>query len=367
MASTPSDSPWQALRSHLRLLVLAPPLAGALALAVTFAIPPSFTAVTSFLPPQQQGGAASALASLGALAGLAGTVGGAKTPADQFVALMRSVTVSDRIIDQFGLQQAYGKEFRIDTRKALDANVRFQIGKKDGLITIEVDDTSPKQAAAMANRYVDELRKMTNTIALTDAQQRRVFFEKQLELTRDKLGKAQQALQSSGVGAGTLKAEPKAAAEGYAKLRAEATAAEVRLQTLRNALSDTAPEVLQQLATLRAMRDQLAKLEATTADNPDPGYISKYREFKYQETLYDLFARQYELARVDESREGALIQVVDPAQVPEKKSKPKRIIITLSTVAAVLLAALVFALVRGTRGLAARAEDEASGAPLASA
>jgi uncharacterized protein involved in exopolysaccharide biosynthesis len=75
-------------------------------------------------------------------------------------------------------------------------------------------------------------------------------------------------------------------------------------------------------------------------------YVSKYREFKYQETLFDLFARQYEAARVDEAREGALIQVVDPATVPERKSKPKRGLVAVGTTLATLLLLAGFVVVR---------------------
>lgn len=179
---------------------------------------------------------------------------------------------------------------------------------------------------------------MTGTIAVTEAQQRRVFFEDQLQQTKDRLINAQQTLQASGFSQGAIKAEPKAAAEGYARLRAEVTAAEVRLRTMRGNLADDTPEVRQQHATVGALRDQLARLEQPNDVRGGPDYVSKYREFKYQETLFDLFARQYELARADESREGALVQVVDAATPPEKKSKPKRAITAvLTTLGAALL------------------------------
>lgn len=317
------------LGQHWKLLTAAPVGAGLVALGVAFVIPPTFTGVTTFLPPQQQSTAASVLSQLGPLAGLVGSGANLRTPADQYVALMRSVTVSDRIVDQFKLIEQYDTKYRMDARKELDGNVRISVGKKDGLITVEVDDRSPQRAADMANRYVDELRRMTSTIAISEAQQRRLFFEHQLQQTKDKLTAAQLALQASGFNQGAIKAEPKAAAEGYAKLRAEVTAAEVRLQAVRGSLADDTPEVRQQQATLAALRGQLARLEQTTDPNAGPDYVSKYREFKYQETLFDLFARQYELARVDESREGALIQVVDPATPPERKSKPKRAIIAV--------------------------------------
>jgi len=335
------------LREHLLLLIAAPLLAGLVALGITYLIKPTFTATTVFLPPQQQqSAAASVLAQLGPLAGLAGAAGAIRTPADQYVALMQSVTVSDRIIDRFGLMQEYDAELRMDARKALANNVRITVGKKDGLITVEVDDKSPQRAADMANQYVDELRYMTSTIAVTEAQQRRLFFEHQLQQTKERLTAAQQALQASGFSQGAIKAEPRAAAEGYAKLRAEVTAAEVKLQTMRGTLADDTPEVRQLQAALAALRVQLARLEQASDIGGGPDYVSKYREFKYQETLFDLFAKQYELARVDESREGALIQVVDRAMPPEWKSKPKRALTAVATMLVVALVLVFYVAVR---------------------
>ena len=327
----------QVLAARWSLIVFGTLLAGLSGLGLSYLITPTFTARTSFMPPQQQqSSAASALASLGGLAALAGA-GGVKTPADQYVALMQSVTVEDRLIDQFKLLEVYDKKLRVEARTELDNRVRIAVGKKDGLITVEVDDHDPERAAAMANRHVDELRRMTSLLAVTEAQQRRAFFERELAQTRDRLTLAQQALQGSGFNAGALKAEPKAAAEAYAKLRAEVTTAEVRLQTLRGTRSEQATEVQQQLATLGALRAELARSEQATQTTGGPDYIGKYREFKYQEALFDVYARQYELARVDESREGALVQVVDPATPPEKKSKPKRSLFTAGAALAGLL------------------------------
>ena len=332
------------LLQHWKLLIVMPLLAGMAALGITYLIKPTFTSRTVFLPPQQQqSAAASAIASLGALSGLAGAAAGVKSPADQYVALLQSTTVADRLIDEFKLMQVYDEEYRFEARKELAKNVRISLGKKDGLITVEVDDIDPPRAAEIANRHVDELRRLTLQLALTEAQQRRVFFDAQLKKTRDALTQAQQALQASGFNPGALKAEPKAAAEGYARLQAQVTAAEVRLQTLRGSLSETTPEVQQALTMLGALRGQLGKVEASTGSSDGPDYIGKFREFKYQETLFELFARQYELARVDESREGALIQVVDVAKPAERKSKPKRAITAVATtlVALLLLAAFV--------------------------
>ncbi|MDP1690471.1 MAG: Wzz/FepE/Etk N-terminal domain-containing protein [Burkholderiaceae bacterium] len=357
------------LLQHWKLLALAPLLAGVAALGATYLIQPTFSSRTVFLPPQQQqSAAASVIASLGALSGLAGAAAGIKSPADQYVALLQSTTVADRLIDEFKLMQVYEREYRFEARKELAGNARISLGKKDGLITVEVDDVDPQRAADIANRHVDELRRLSAQLALTEAQQRRVFFETQLKKTRDELITAQQALQASGFNPGALKAEPKAAAEGYARLRAEVTAAEVRLQTLRRNLSDTTPEVAQAQTMLGALRAQLAKAETSTDLTGGPDYVGKFREFKYQETLFELFARQYELARLDESREGAMIQVVDVAKPAERKSKPKRALIAIATTLAALLLLAGFVVTRHFwRQSAARPEKAAKLAQLRAA
>jgi uncharacterized protein involved in exopolysaccharide biosynthesis len=315
--------------SRWKLLTLAPLAAGAIALGATYLIAPTFTARTVFLPPQPQGSAAaSAMASLGSLAGLAG--GAIKTSGDQYVSLLQSANVTDKLVDKFALMREYEAKYRFLAREGLAKRSRIQLGKKDGLITVEVDATSPELAANIANQYVVELRRLTSELALTEAQQRRAFYEGELKTTRGRLAESQTKLQTGGFNSGAIKAEPKAMAESYAKAKAELTSAEVRLQTLRQSRSDNAPEVQQQLALVGALRTQLSRLESKHDVQEDANYLSQYREFKYQESLYELFSKQYELARLDESREGVAVQVVDAALPPEYKSKPKRASTALS-------------------------------------
>lgn len=338
----------QALLSRWRLLLGSTVLAAAAGFAVASALPKWYTARTVMLSPQQQQSAASAaVAQLGALAGLAGNLGNIKSPADQYVALLQSTTISDRLIDRFGLREIYDVDFRMDARKKLAESVRIAVGKKDGLITIDVDDREPKRAAEMANAYVDELRRITTQLAVTEAQQRRAFFELQMKQAKERLAQAQVALGDVGLGDGVLKAEPRAAADGYARLRAEVTAADVRLQTLRGRLTDGSAEVRQQEALLTALREQLRRSETKGDSKGGTDYITRYRNFKYEEALFDIFAKQYELAKVDESREGALIQVVDTAQPPERKSGPRRGLITVTSGFLALLVAGILVLGSG--------------------
>ncbi len=348
------------LAGAARKIVLGALLAGGLAVGGTYLVSPTFTASTVILPPQQQQSlAASALSSLGALANLAGGAAGIRSSLDQYVALLQGTTVSDRIIERFKLDEAYDEEYRSNTRRELAKNVRISAGKRDGLITIEVDDEKPEQARDMAMAYVDEFRRMTAELAITEAQQRRVFFENHLQATKRKLAEAQAALQGSGISGGALKAEPKAVAEGYAKLKAEYTATQVRLQALLSNLTSNAPEVQQQQSALAAIKAQLDKVEGSADGGAaSSDYISKYREFKYQETLFELFSRQYELARVDESREGGLVQVVDKALLPDRKSRPKRALIGVSVSLAVGVLLCIFVLLRSRWKRSSLTQDE---------
>jgi len=223
----------QVVVENLRLLVLGPLAVGLLALGYTFTITPTFTATTKFMPPQQQAsGAASLLASLGSLGGLAGAASGLKSPADQYVAFLKSRSVEDALIDRFKLTDRYEQKLKDDTRITLDAVARVSSGK-DGLIAIEVDDKDPVFAAELANAHVDELGHLLKRLAVTEAQQRRVFFEKQLASAKDNLTKAEQELKVSGVSSDTLKSDPKAAVEGLARLKAGITAQEIKLATMR--------------------------------------------------------------------------------------------------------------------------------------
>ena len=331
------------IKQNIKLLVLAPVAAGVVALGGSFLIAPTFTATTTFLQPQQQQSAAAAmLQGLGALGGLAGAATGLKNPADQYVAFVKSRSVQDALVKRFNLQQRYETELHEDALKALEGAARITAGK-DGLIKVEVDDKEPAFAAQLANAHVDELRRLLERLAVTEAQQRRMFYEKQLEQTKAKLAEAQSALQGSGINEGALRAEPKMAAEAYAALKAQVTAAQVRLQSMRTYLTEQSPEFRLAQSELGALQAQLSKAESANNDAAQDNYIVKYRDFKYQESL---FAKQFELAKLDEARDGAVIQVVDVAQVPERKSKPKKAMIAVLTTLGTGFALLLFVFAR---------------------
>jgi tyrosine-protein kinase Etk/Wzc len=392
----------ETIAENLKLLIIGPLVAGLAALGISFVMAPTFTAKTVIMPPQaQQSLTASLVASLGALSGAASAVAGLKNPNDQIVALIKSRTLADRMVDRFDLMTRYKSKLRQDARKGLESRTRIASGK-DGLISIEVDDVDPKMAADMASGYVQELSRLLASLAISEAQQRRLFFERQLKEAKDNMTKAEIALRSGGIEADIFKSSPQAAVTAVAQVQAQIAAQEVKLGAMRGYLTEAAPEFKQGLTELQALRAQLAKLESNPRDRAVPNagaaaagtavgasaeatgtgggtsagttsqnqaasaggalsdYVTRFRDYKYFETLFELFAKQYEIARVDESREGAVIQIVDPAAVPEWKSKPKRgLIAVIASLAAGFALLLYVFVVKALRNAAQDAESAA--------
>jgi tyrosine-protein kinase Etk/Wzc len=340
------------LAENVRRLMLVPLACGLAALGITFLVSPTYTAVARILPPQQQGGAAALLAAqLGSLASLAAGAAGLKNPSEQYVGILKGRTIGDAIIERFDLRRVYDLELMEATRRRLANRVDIGAGLRDGIISIEVDDEDPKRAADMANAYVDALRELSRSMSLGEAAQRREFFERRLAEARASLAVAESALQGSRVDGSTLKAEPRAAIEEVARLKAAVTVAEVKLGVLRGYMSESNPDLKLAATELSALRAQLARAERGDrvdgqGNGPAADYVARFRDFKYNEVLFELIAKQYELARLDESRDSVFIQVVDVATPPDRKSRPLRALTAIVTTIAVFFL-MVAALVMG--------------------
>lgn len=301
------------------------------------------------------------LQSLGALGGVPGLAVGVKSPVDQYVAFMQSNSVIDALIDRYKLVERYEVKFREDARRRVkDGVVRVSAGRKDGLVTVEVDDHDPKFAADLANAHIEELTTLLGRLALTEAQERRVFFEQQLKKAKEGLTAAEIALKATGISESAVKASPTAAVGAVASLMAQVAAREVQLSAMRGYLTESAPDFKRVQSELAALRHQLAMVEKDSTSSASGGdYITKYRDFKYYEVLFELMAKQFEIARIDESREGAVIQVVDKALPPERKSKPKKALIAVITTLAAGFVFLLFVFVRQALRNAAKDQESA--------
>jgi tyrosine-protein kinase Etk/Wzc len=338
---------------------------GLTALIISLFLPKCYTALTTVLPPQQSSSLSSALMSqignLGSLGALAGSSMGLKNPNDMYVAMFKSRTVEDAMIQRFDLMKEYRQKYMSTARKAFESHATVDSGTKDNLIHISVEDKDPKRAAEMANAYVEEYRELSQHLAISEASQRRLFFEQQLEQAKDNLANAEEALKETQQKTGMIQLDSQARAliESAAGLRAQITAKEVQLQGMRTYGTSENADVVQTQQELESLRTQLAKLGGNADDSsaglimpkgqvPQAGieYVRKLRDVKYNETIFEILARQFEMAKLDEAKEGALIQVVDPAIVPDYKSSPKRGLITIAAAVAGLFIGIFVVLFR---------------------
>ncbi len=309
---------------------------------VAFRLKPTFTGQALILPPAQQQSSAAALS--GQLGALAGITGGAtanlfKNPGELYVGILESNAIADRLIDRFNLRSIYHTKTLADTRAALKGHAVFK-AEKNGLISITVTDHDAHRASDLANGYVTELHKLNSTLAITEAAQRRMFFDQEMVNEKAALETAENDLKVTAEKTGLIQVSSQAEViiRSIAQLRAEIMEREVELQSVKTFAADQNPDVRRLSQEIASMKDHLATLE-NSQKSQSPGDISvpsgrvaeatleysrKLREVTYHSALYTLLLRQYEAARIDEAKSSPLIQVVDPATTPDKNSGPHR-------------------------------------------
>ena len=339
------------LAKHKKLIIGAPLIVAIVVAIYSFFIPPIYTADVQMLPPQQQSSASAMLSQLGAFGGMGGAAG-IKNPNDTYVAMLKSRTIQDSMIKRFKLQSVYKTKTPEKTRGALNGATKVTVGK-EGIIGISVDDESPQRAAILANGYVDALQQMTQIFAVTEASHRRLFYEKQLLQAKHNLGDAEIALKQLQEKTGIIHLDSQAqlGIGTAANIKGQIAMKEVELGAMRTFATGNNPDLVRTQQTISGLQAQLAKIETGTVSSskvPETGleYIRKTRDFKYAETIYEMLAKQFEMAKIDEAKESSVIQVLDKAMPPEQKSKPKRSMMVLIAALATGFLTILYAFIK---------------------
>jgi capsule polysaccharide export protein KpsE/RkpR len=346
-----------------RSIALVTAIVALAALVVALLLTPIYTARATFLAPgsQQQSSSAAALAALGSLGSLAGGFA-AKSPDDLYVALLKSDSVLRGLDARFDLKKHYGVDTYEALRRVVPGFIRVNADKKSGVITVEVDDKDKNFAADLANGHEAEVTKLLGRLVVSEAQLRRAFFEKQLQETKENLVKAEQVLRSVQEKSGVIVLDKQADAliTNAALLRAQIAEREVQLKVLRTSATEQNPAVIRLNSELQGMRTELARMESSQAGSPGSAvdlpvgklpeaavdYVRARRELKLQESLLEGMLRQYEIAKLDEAKEGPALQQVDIALPPDHKSKPSRALIVLVSTLVALFATSAWVIAR---------------------
>jgi uncharacterized protein involved in exopolysaccharide biosynthesis len=315
---------------------------------LSLVLPVRYTATTKIMPPQQTQSAASMMigqltgAGGGSLAAMAGGGLGLKNPNDIYIGLLTSRPIADALIQKFNLAKEYHAKDMTAARKELAGNTVVS-SEKNGFIAVSVMDKDKKRVADMANAYTDQLRILTKTLAVTEASQRRLFYEEQLKQAKDALVAAELAFQQvqQQKGLVQLDAQAKAMIESLSVLRAQVAAKQVEVQALRSYSTERNPDVQLAERVLTSLQAEESRLEQRNhvpgiaglglGNVPAAGleYLRAAHELAYQQALFDMLMKQYDAAKLDESKDAAIIQVVEPAIEPDHKSSPKRALIVL--------------------------------------
>lgn len=349
------------LAKHKRLVLGFPFIASLVAVAVSLALPNVYRAETKIMPPQQpQSGAGALLAQLGGPAAAAMSVAGLKSPNDMYIGMLKSRTVADNLIRQFNLKNEYETDSQEKARRILEGNTSIVSGK-DGLIAVEVEDHDKKKAPLIANAYAAELARLTQVLAVTEAAKRRLFFEQQLEQAKDSLAAIEVKLKSTldTKGVVSVDSESRAIVETIGQLRGQISAKEIELSSMKAFVTDNNPDYKRTNEELKSLRSELARLQDGTSTGLADGSrsmssgglenVKLLRDVKYHQMLYEMLAKQYEAARLDEAKDASVVQVLDKAVEPERKVKPSRALIVLGTALLSLFVSILWAFLRETR------------------
>lgn len=326
---------------HRRLFIVAPGALVLITLLVVLLIPKTYTARTTIMPPQQN--QSNALAIVGQISGLGGfaqSALGLKNPSEIFASILRSRSVADAIITSFNLTQVYNEELIVDARTELEERASVIISK-DGVLGIEVDDVDPVRAAEIANAFVKELQLITQRLAVGEASQRRLFFEEQVAQAKVALSAAEVGLREFQETSGLVVPQGQAqlTVSASAGIQAQIAAKEVQISAMRTYATKGNPDLVRLEKEVLGLKEQLAKLDGSTSAQPGGvlvplggatksglEYSQRLRQVKYAEVLFELLAKQYEIAKVDEANNATLIQVIDKALPPEKESRPRKLL-----------------------------------------
>lgn len=341
-------------------------------IVLAFSIPKRYESTTQLMPPDNQSGSIAMLAALsnkagsgaGGLAPLAGDLLGVKTSGALFVGILRSSTVEDRLIDRFNLRQVYGIRYEQDARQKLAQSTGIDEDRKSGIITITVTDRDPKRAAALARAYIEELNQLVAQLSTSSAHRERVFLEDRLTGVKRDLDQASQDFSQFASKNKTidLKEEARAMLQGAATIEGQLIAAEAELRGLQAIYTDSNVRVRAVQGRINELRAQMEKLGGTaseksgsvsdSSDSTHPSlrnlpllgvtYADLYRRVQIQEAVYESLTQQFELAKVQEAKEIPSVKVLDPANLPERKSYPPRLVIIFMSTCLTILTTAVF-------------------------
>lgn len=313
------------------------------ATTIAFLLPFRYTSVTSFIPPPLGSNSSVLAAIAGQFSGLgaADLLGTAKSSEQLYAGMLKSRSVTGALVKQFDLIHEYHVKKESQAEKVLEGSTTVVIDPKSSIITVSVTAKSPDFAQKLCSAYMSALRQTNGRLALSQSSQRRLFFEQQLANEKNALADAEVELKKTEERSGLIApaGQTEAQIRTVAETQAQVASREVELASLLQSATEQNPQIVRLRSEISDLQSQLSRLQTgkqSQFGGSIPGskvpevqleYVRRLREVKYHEALFEALARQYESARLDESRESPVLQILDPPSLPDSKSSPKRMLI----------------------------------------
>lgn len=313
--------------------------------------------------------------------------GGDTASADRIQAVLKSRTVTDAVLEKFGLQARYHESHIENARKLLWIHCATKLDKKPGVVTLTCEDQDPKVAQAITAYFGEVGNTVFRRISTTSAGEERRFLEKRWEQAKQDVVTASMNLRDfeEKHKLVDLGEQSKAMVSAMASLKADLLAKQIQLSYLTQFSSSdeaTATQLRREINILQSKLDAMMEEGSREADGdpteanaaPVRGLLPArhkdkksagnffpvamrvpqlkfeleglYREKKVQETLFQLLTQRYELARISEARDTSAFEVLDAPVVADHRSRPKRASVVLGALFGGLLLGLALSLLR---------------------
>ena len=335
----------------------------ALATVLAFLLPLTYSATTSFVPPGSSGiqSSAALMGQLSALGGGSSLLGG-RNQGDLYVGILKSHTIARYLVEHYDLEKVYKVKKESIAEKILQQHSLFETSTKDPIVIITVTDGSPERVRDLANGYLKALQETSSGLALTESSQRRLFFETRLAKEKDDLADAEVAMKQAQEHTGLIApgGQTISQIQTMAQLNSQIMLRQTELAGMLSNETNDNPDVVRMRNEIGSLQAQLKQLQTGNTNKPfqrfstsqvpelELEYVRRARDVKYHESLFEIIAKQYEAARLDEAKDTPL-QVLDHAIVPDSKSGPHRSIIMAIGLLIGLLGGAVWVLMTSAR------------------
>lgn len=272
--------------------------------------------------------------------------GGSSETEDIIFGILNSKTAIVNVIDRFNLMEYYNVPDNNYDRaiKAFTQDINFDL-TQNNFIEINVVNKSPVIAAEIANYYVRILDSLNLKINSESARSNRLFIERRYLKNLEDLRVAEDSLYTlqKKYGIVAIPEQIELAYKAAAEIEAQLFQKELFLEVLRNQFGEDSPQYQSLIAELQIIKNKIDRLkksnEITKTSNVflpfkelphiSISYLRIFREVEIQSKILEIILPMYEQAKVEEIKNIPTVVVIDKAEPPQLKNKPRRSLIVL--------------------------------------